>query len=290
MFATLIAVLLALAAGHIAPVLTAQLRDYSWFARWLRWLDARLAGTASWQGYLGVAVALLPLLALAAVQIACGDRLHGLPALLLGIAVLFYTWGPRDLDLDVAAVLDAGDIASRRAAAIHLWPPGKQVSLSVDPLVEAVFRGALRRWFGVLLWFLLLGPVGALLYRLTALVAEGINSHLLPPDHLVGARRLLAALDWPAAQLMTLAMALAGHFDGVIDAWRRHGGASFSADANYLAAAALACVRRERVRDLEDGIDDGALPESRDAMRLVWRILLLWIAVLALFVVAGWVG
>jgi AmpE protein len=34
----------------------------------------------------------------------------------------------------------------------------------------------------------------------------------------------------------------------------------------------------------------GELPELRDAMSLVWRILLLWLAVLALFVVAGWVG
>jgi len=32
------------------------------------------------------------------------------------------------------------------------------------------------------------------------------------------------------------------------------------------------------------------LPELRDAMSLVWRILLLWLAALALFVIAGWVS
>ena len=32
------------------------------------------------------------------------------------------------------------------------------------------------------------------------------------------------------------------------------------------------------------------LPELRDAMSLVWRILLLWLTVLALFVIAGWVS
>jgi AmpE protein len=32
------------------------------------------------------------------------------------------------------------------------------------------------------------------------------------------------------------------------------------------------------------------LPELRDAMSLAWRVLLVWLAVLALFVVAGWVG
>ena len=34
----------------------------------------------------------------------------------------------------------------------------------------------------------------------------------------------------------------------------------------------------------------GELPELRDAMNLVWRILILWLAVIALFVVAGWVS
>ena len=39
-------------------------------------------------------------------------------------------------------------------------------------LVEAVFRNAQRRWFGVLFWFCVLGPFGALLYRLSVLAAE----------------------------------------------------------------------------------------------------------------------
>jgi hypothetical protein len=34
----------------------------------------------------------------------------------------------------------------------------------------------------------------------------------------------------------------------------------------------------------------GELPELRDAMNLAWRVLVLWLAVIALFVVAGWVG
>jgi AmpE protein len=41
----------------------------------------------------------------------------------------------------------------------------------------------------------------------------------------------------------------------------------------------------------EDGLEDAALAQVlRDAMSLVWRILLAWLALLALFVVAGWVN
>jgi len=168
--------------------------------------------------------------------------------------------------------------------------------------VGAVFGSAKRRWFGVLFWFLLLGPVGALLYRLAAIAAEGNASHLLPAGTADGARGLLAMLDWPVAQLMTFAMALVGNFDAVFGAWRENGGASFALDAGFLAASARACVRTELAEDAAEETESGvpaasatsadmpALPELRDAMSLAWRILLVWLAVLALFVVAGWVN
>ena len=36
--------------------------------------------------------------------------------------------------------------------------------------------------------------------------------------------------------------------------------------------------------------ESGDLAELRDAMSLVWRILLLWLALLALLAIAGWVS
>ena len=54
----------------------------------------------------------------------------------------------------------------------------------------------------------------------------------------------------------------------------------------------------EEVRDyVEDGVEGSALaaemgemPELRDAISLAWRILLLWLALIALLVLAGWVA
>ena len=86
-------------------------------------------------------------------------------------------------------------------------------------LVEAVFRNALRRWFGPLFWFCLLGPFGAALYRLATLSAEA-DAEVLPQDTRNGARALLAVLEWPLAQLVTLSLALVGNFDSVMAAWR----------------------------------------------------------------------
>lgn len=303
MSVTLIAVVVALVLGHAAPSLASAVRQYGWYGDWLRWLDAHFGEGSFWRGRWGVAIALLPpLLLVGLLQLALAESLLGFAGLVFGVAVLFYTWGPRDLDRDVAALLDANDPHARREAAARLMP-GEEARHDGGALVEAVFRNALRRWFGVLFWFLLLGPVGALLYRLAALSAEGEHAGRLPGATARGARSLLGILDWPVAQLVTLALALVGNFDSVLQAWRDHGGASFDLRNRFLGTAARASVRSELAEEsgdseLSDGTGGvalplalgGGLPELRDAMSLVWRCLLVWLAVLALFVIAGWVG
>ena len=296
MFMTLAAVVVALALGHVAQGLAAAVRRYGWFGDWLRWLGARFP-QGLWQGHWGIALALsAPLLAVGLLQWALDTLLYGIVGLLFGIGVLFYCWGPRDLDLEVDAIVDAPDADARNAAIARLTPHPDDA----PPLVVAAFHAARRRWFGVLFWFLLLGASGAVLYRLVALAAED-DAALLPAENAAGAKRLLAWLDWPVSQLMALFMALVGDFDAVLSAWKQNGGASFDANADFLGAAGRASVRTELADDAQDYADAGesaseiardlgVMPELRDAMSLVWRTLVAWLAVIALFVIAGWVS
>ena len=308
MSATLIAVIVALALGHLAPGLAASIRQYQWFGIWLRWLDARAGeGTGLWRGRYGIALALLPpVLFVALFQFVLHSQLAGVVGLLFGIAVLFHVWGPRDLDADVSAIIDAEDAKARAAAAVRLGAAQRGASADgvlgeSTAMVEIVFASALRRWFGVLFWFLLFGAAGAVLYRLAALAAEGTFADALPAATREGARRCFAALNWPVAQAMTLSLALVGNFDTVLGVWRNADGASLRLDHAHLSAAARASVRCEIAEETQELIEEGATPgnawvrlgespELRDAMSLVWRILLLWLAILALFVVAGWVS
>ncbi len=303
MAATLIAVIVALALGHLASDLAAALRQFGWFGSWLRWLNAQFPDGSAWRSRSGIAIALVvPLLVVGLFQVALDQPLWGIAGLLFDVAVLFYCWGPRDLDLDVAAVLDAPDAASRNRAAARLFPDAAAVRLDGGSLVEAVFRNALRRWFGVLFWFWVLGPFGAVLYRLSTLAVDHADDTSLPPDTAAGAKTLRALLEWPVSQLMTLALALVGNFDSVVGAWRERGNDSFQLHNSLLGTAARASVRSdisEEVADYaESGVSSstaltevfGELPELRDAMNLVWRILVLWLAIIALFVLAGWVS
>ena len=310
MSAALVAVVLSLVLDHLAPA-AQRLRHHD---RASALLAAALAEgqrqpllSSPW-GWLVLIAA--PLLALLAVQWLLADLLFGLLLFLLQLAVLFLCWGPRDLDLDVEALAGAAD-PQTRAEALHRLSGGDLAAASSGtPLVHMVFRQGLTRWFGVLFWFLLLGAPGALLYRLTQLAA-GVRQAAAESQR-EPLQRFAVLLDWPAAQLMCLALALAAHFDAVLAAWRDwHAGRAsgwFVLDLGFLDAVARASVREEVVESaLEDGLEPpadvealapaggadipaAALNELRDAMSLVWRILLVWLSVLALFVLAGYVG
>lgn len=294
MFTTLVAVLVALALGHVVPAFASRLRRFEGFRHWLTWLGAH-AGPA-WRGPAGVALAVVPpVLLLALLAWWLHDRLYGLPALLLGIAVLCWCWGPRDLDRDVETIIDADEAAVRHAALQNLQSAGGSLRDDVPSLVDATVYNALRRWFAVLFWFLLLGPAGALGYRLLVLMAISPMRARVPPDTLDVAQRVLGWLEWPVAQVMSLSMALVGNFDTAWTAWRQAHGERWRRDVGFLGAVARASVSAELREEAHDYTDMGLLPvwqrlpELRDAMSLVWRMLLLWLAVLALLVIAGWI-
>ncbi|HET6604117.1 MAG TPA: hypothetical protein VFG21_07870 [Xanthomonadaceae bacterium] len=297
MAAVLIAVVVALVLGHAVPAL-ANARQFGWFDAWMRWLGGHLgtSGQASTRAYASVLLGIgIPVAVVAVIQSGLAGAVFGFPAFVFAAAVLFYCWGPRDLDLDVTAIAEAPDSERRRVAARVLLPPDAAPVLGGPVLVSAVFREALRRWFGVLLWFLLLGPFGALLYRLAQLAAFETPG-LEPPARAV-AQRLAAIVDWPAAQLMVLGLALAAHFDAVFAAWRdwhaQRGQGYLQLDTGFLEAAGRASVRTELAEEAElaDGEEPPReLPELHDAMSLNWRVLLVWLTVLALVVLAGFVN
>ncbi|MFN7783993.1 MAG: regulatory signaling modulator protein AmpE [Lysobacterales bacterium] len=314
MSAALVAVVLSLVLDHLAPA-AQRLRQHDVAGALLRDALEGLGRQPSLAGRWGWLPALaLPLLVLAALQWLLSGWLYGLPGFLMQLAVLFLCWGPRDLDLDVEAVASAPDADARRQALVELSEGGVDSAPSGTPLVHTVFRQGLSRWFGVLFWFLLLGAFGALMYRLAQLAARERTA--APEAQQEPLRRFALLLDWAPAQLMCLALALAAHFDAVLAAWRDwHAGRGhgwFVLDLGFLDVAARASVREELIEEaLDEGlappldaeldaaeaslasateIPAGALRELRDAMSLVWRVLLVWLSVLALFVLAGYVG
>jgi AmpE protein len=289
---TLLAIVLVLAISRALPDL-ARLRDFSWLHIWLaRW---RGEGNQSARPVLLLPALMFVLCAL--IQSALDHVLFGLPLFAFATIVLFFCIGPRELDADIDAIIKAPDRDQRLAAAQTLRADSAAAPLPLEaaPLVEAAFASALARWFGVLFWFVVLGPAGALGYRMIQLIARSAAfAETLDASQLALAERTLRILDWAPAQLMALTLALVSDFDTVLRTWREyhaaHGG-YFTLDPGFLGVLARSGIDADVVAGDGYAADvNDPLNELADARRALHRMLVAWLAVLALLVLAGWVN
>ncbi len=287
---SLIAVLLTLLLSRSLPELI-RWRDFSWLHAW----QARIGPQST--NALGLLLTLgLPVLICALLQIALQYVLFGLASLVFALAALFYCWGPRDLDRDIEAVVKAPDSARRLAAAQDLRPDQQIEALAFESqaLVQAAFQSALKRWFGVLLWFVIFGAAGALLYRLTQLLAYGreFARDQSSAQHSV-VERLAQILDWAPSHLVVLALALASDFDAVFRTWRDYHAAHkqgyFTLDLGFLDAIARASVNADV--EAGDGYAEDVhspLTQLDDAHLLLHRVLIIALALIAIMALTGW--
>lgn len=281
---TLISVLLSIAADRLLTHLH-HYRHYHYFLRYVDWMRARIS-TPVWDHLGGLLIVVVPLwLAVAWLQYWISDWLFGLIGLLFYVIVLLYCLGPRDLAVDVdnwCEVCHSNDSELRRRAAG--WLLGNDEPLLNEPecarqVAGAVLVEANDRMFAVLFWFVLLGPLGAVVYRSVAVLYQQRHEYGAFGDSI---SRLYSLLVWLPARLVALGYALSGHFEAAIEGWRRlHQEHAYGSEVS------------ERLLDITGsaalaGGDDDVQPPARAAMRLVWRTLTIWLVIISLLTLAGW--
>ena len=289
---TIIAILLAFALCHFIREL-GQVRQHQWLAKWIRVADDSFAKLPRWHDLTGYLVILfIPLLILGLANQLVLAAFGHLGVFILALAVLVYTFGPRDLDSQVADIIDSADEPTRERALAELLRADvpDETEACRAATVNAVFSEALHRWFGVILWFALLGVVGAFLYRVVDwLACEDAGLTAAQKRLFLRTRQIL---DWPAAQLMTLSLAVATDFDSVLVAWKRYhdaqGHGLFEGTNGFLLASARQIVLSgHAARDGYADQLDGPLVSLKQSMDLVWRVLGVWITVLALLLLVN---
>jgi AmpE protein len=278
-----------------------RLREPRWFDpyfdRGLRHLDQATGPRAL---VVAVLLALVPVLPVAAVSYLFRDALLGLPYLAFALLVLLFSLGPRNLAEDVddyAQALAQTDEVRRaqRAKAIteRDVPPAQQER--TQAVEEAIFVQANNRMFGVILWFMLLGPTGAWLFRVTDLmrrraVFEGGRMREQTgrtPDYVRAVQRVHGALAWLPARLLAVGYALAGSFEDAVSDWRAY---YLNCSEHFFEVndAVLACAGAGALRNRGFGADLAAAESLSSAMRLVNRTLIVWLTAIALLTIVGW--
>jgi membrane protein required for beta-lactamase induction len=276
-----------------------HLREPRWLDRYFDWA-ARLLGGSSGETRIVAAllVLLLPVVPVALADRMLGGHLLGLPQLAFAALVLLLSFGPRDLNEEVddyVAALDRGDRAEADRRAMELLEAdatGRGAGLR-DAVEEAIFVQANNRIFGVVFWFMVLGPAGAWLFRVSDLMRrraafEAVRSGA-PAHSFGGALTILhGLLAWIPARLAAATYALAGSFEDAVGNWRV---AVDQAAERALDRSddLLARVGRASLQPSLAGLPAETLEaaNARGAWRIVSRSTWIWLAVIALLVLVG---
>lgn len=262
-----------------------DLRDYAWFGRYRDFLVLQLAGRPWYAGWPGLLLVLfLPALAAELVLGVLQGWLFSLPALLFATAVLLYCLGPESLWATLARYFEDMERDDAQGAYHHVADrvcaecAESETQLGRE-VTGWILREANARWFGVLFWFVVLGPAGAILYRLMQVYGE-----LLAKEE-SGHREPLAQLqrlaDWLPARLTGFGYALSGDFVQAWEACRRHAAAGPQFNETLLVEAGTGAL------DLGEAQAGEALTENRAALELVERTLIVQVVLLSVLSVLG---
>jgi len=193
-----------------------------WFFWWSEKVNAQQWKVADFKVVVAVAGPILMLIILyAALQTTLGSLANWI-LLPLGVAVLLYSFGRGEFgdivtEYSKACYVENWSSAIERAQRLSVntedLTEGEWSRLHQHVFDEAGYRG-FERMFAVLFWFFVLGPVGALLYRLTFLFVSQVQ-----PEN-DAAHRLRWIMEWPAVRLLGLSFALTGNFVGCYHRWK----------------------------------------------------------------------
>ncbi|MCU7919882.1 MAG: regulatory signaling modulator protein AmpE [Candidatus Thiodiazotropha sp. (ex Epidulcina cf. delphinae)] len=273
-----------------------HLRNNRWFFRYDQWQQRQGLPDAMQRGLAGMLLLLLPPLLLTGIfQHLFHDALFGLLDIGFSIAVLLYCLGPDDLDSQVSHYTQAfehSDDAKTKAIARSLIddePPPSEPARS-QAVAEGVLFQANRRLFAVLFWFILLGPVGAMFYRLATWLSA-VDQAERDVDFSLNCKQLITILEWIPARITASFYAVAGSFEDALYGWRSYRQSRYSefSDSN---AGTLICTGSGAMRmtTLLEEANDGAqvysyLPQA--AMALIWRSLVVCLVLIALLTLTG---
>ncbi len=280
---------------------------YVGFARYVSAIARNFNAGQYRDGLISWLLALVPVALVTLIIYLLLSSISAMLAWLWNIAVLYLALGFRHFSHsynEVMAALKSNDLARSREV-LARWRGKSTPQFTASEVARVAIELGLvrshRHVFGVIAWFIVIGPVGAIVYRLAALLYD---SWSVKGDEEKGAFGVFAAqafdvIDWLPVRLTAVGFAVAGNFVGAVECWREQAAAwRPRAQGILLAAAAGALgVKLGGVLHQEDGIeyrpllgdgDEADVDYMQAAVGLIWRAMVLWMFLIALATIASW--
>ncbi len=317
------AILLALVLEQARPLHPGNV-VYTTVERWVAWVARTFDAGVRHQAWITWGITVLgPALVVMLVHWLLEFGLGWIFAVVWNVALLYITLGFRQFSHHFTAIREAladGDENKAREL-LAAWQQVQVGQLPRSEIVRHVIEysmiAAHRHVFGVLFWYAALsmvglGPVGAVVYRLTEFaqrrwhVPETDGTQLSEILQSVSSRAW-RAMDWLPSRMTALGFAIVGSFEDAMDGWRNHAqnfpedndGVILAATAGAinirLGGAALQASNTE-AEDAENAggsSTPGRAPEVAhfaQVVGLVWRSVIMWLVLVALLTMAKLMG
>jgi cobalamin biosynthesis protein CobD/CbiB len=306
---SLLCVVAVLFLEQLRPLLHPTIFDLS-FARYADELARRFNAGQPIHGAIGWVLGVLPWVVLALIIHHVLSALSPLLGWVFAVAVLYACINFRPAMQEYSAITDAlqvGELDKAREL-LTRWrgEPATQWGESeiARAAIETMFARAHRDLFAVIAWFVVLpGPAGAVLYKLSAALADRWGRRTDEEFGAFGrfASRAFWLLDWVPLRLTAIGFAVAGDLEDALQCWRAQSqswpdpeaGVILASGAGALGARLGGPLPSQAGVSYRPELGTGDEPDAnymRSALGLVWRTGLIWLIVLLLVTLARWIG
>ena len=262
-----------------------HLRRWDWYVGYRLWVEQKLKNQPpAWV----LTIAVLPfLIAVLLIQYVFIGKLYGFLSLLFHFLVLLYCMGPQNLWADTFACInalaqgDAGQVAEKLKTMFGITEMIQSQTFH-QQFLRKIFIAANVRVFAVVFWYAILGPAGALFYRLMVLASplQAKEEEEVMPLVVKDAYHVETVLDWLPVRVFTFIFALGGHFVKTLAAWRKDVLQGLGSNEAMLADCGLAALGIDEAGSLAE---DGSV--ERNAISLLDRVFVILLVAVAVGVI-----
>lgn len=301
----LIIVLLAILLDHLIPD-RQGIKPFAWYRDWAESIEERFNGGKRTHGIGAVMLATLPIVAgVMLIHYILGE-LSWILRVAFDIVVLYLCLDVHRLGKTANAIsnsLESGELNEANEKLKDLIGKGAPERTEAN-IARAAVEGVLKQGNSLIVspvfWFILLGPFGAVLQRLSCIL-DSLWGHRYERFAEFGwaAARFDDLMGWVPARITALSYALMGSFEDALHCWRRRVGVWSDINSGPLLASGFGamhmqiCEAREESEYEERTSDLTVIPDGghvHRAVALVWRMLLLWLVIGILMTGAHLVG
>jgi len=294
----LISILIALLVEKYANWHT-QLRNTSWFTRYVDWVHDKLDEHEWVDGPAGLIVIIAPILVIVGYISSTLDGYHSFFSLIFGIGILSYSIGPKKFHENVQKFIHSREQGDDEGALWHLdnilgTDTPKSEPLIILKLNEEILIQTSRQLLSIVFWFIILGPIGAILLRLSNTAYNDKISNEEDSEFNQSAARLQYILHWIPCRLTALSYAISGSFVHASDCWKntpkRDTEETFIDKNNDM----LTCIGLSSLQlgatDKNGDHQNLNLSSVNDTLKLGLRSITVWVTLIAIMTLAGWLG